>query len=438
VIQSPRDRQRFLSKNTDEGSPVNTPTTRIIVFAISALASMAASAADVYTQPQADFRVEYNDNFGLTTGNADSDVGYVADLEALIGIATPRSDTRVRPRARLQEYPDRDDLERFEGSLDLASQYRGQRGNGYFRAGFERRDVYNTETPTGDFDPVDPTGGDDPEAGAIVIGETRTRFDVRPSFDYQISERTTVGGGVYLNTTRYNDDADGPTTKTDYDYGSVDANLTWALSSQSDFILGAYTSRFETTDDSEEIDAVGGLLGYRYRWSDRAGIEARVIHEENDITVFVPVRTEESESNVGGELTAYRLLEVSTWRFSVGRSFIPTGDGGKSEFDQFRLEYERKMNERLGFRGVARYDSRSALGSTGAGLDRDYMRVDLTMRWFMTPTWYIGGGYTYIWNDRELATESVSNNKIFINFGYRGVSRSPSLDRDAGGVRQPL
>jgi hypothetical protein len=400
---------------------VNKTISSSTALALSALTSISASAADVYTQPAADFRIEYNDNFGLTTGSSDSDVGYVADLEALIGIATPRSNTQVRPRVRLQEYPDRDDLERFEGYFDLASQYRGQRGNGYFRAGFERRDVYNTETPSGDFDPIDPI--DDPEAGAIIIGETRTRSDVRPSFDYEISERTTVAAGVYLNTTRYN--ADGPTAKTDYDYGSVDGNLIWALSPQSDFILGAYSSRYETTDDSEEIDAVGGVIGYRYRWSERTGIEARVFHEENDITVFVPVRTEESESNVGGDLTAYRELEVSTWRFSVGRAFIPTGDGGKSEYDQFRLQYERRLSERLEFRALGRYDSRNALGSFDAGVNRDYARADLSIRWFATPTWYIGGGYTYVWNDSEAAARSVSNNKVYLNFGYRGLSRSP-------------
>lgn len=402
---------------------MNRLISRSIVFAASALASMAASAANVYTQPQADFRIEYNDNFGFTSGSSDSDVGYVADLEALIGIATPRSDTSVRPRVRLQEYPDRDDLERFEGFFDLFSHFRGERGNGYFRAGFERRDVYNTETPSGEFDPVDPTGGDDPEAGAIIVGETRTRVDVRPSFDYRFTERTSIGAGVYLNTTRY--DADDATTKTDYDYGAVDANLTWALSPQSDFILGAYTSRYETTDDSEEIDAVGGLIGYAYRWSEQTGVEVRVFNEENDITQFVPVRIEESESNVGGELTAYREFEVSKWRFSVGRSFVPTGDGSKSEFDQFRLQYERQLSERLGFRGVARYFSRNALGDLDTGLDRDYARVDLSIRWFMTPTWYIGGGYTYISNDREAATSTVSNNKVYVNFGYRGLSRSP-------------
>jgi hypothetical protein len=402
---------------------VNKSILSTIALSVVATAPMTALAADVHTQPQVDFRAEYNDNFGLAPdGGEDSgEFGYVADLEALIGIATPRSQTAVRPRVKLQEFPDRDDLERVEGFFDVASDFRGQRGSSHLQLGYERRDIYSTETPSGGFDPVDP-GGDDPEAGPIVVGETRTKFDIEPSFDYRVTERMSIGAGVYLNSTRY--DADGETTKTDYDYGVARGSLTWALSPSSDFTLGAYTSRYEADDDSEEIDAIGGLIGYAYRWSEQSGIEASVFHEENDITEFVPVRVEESESNVGGQLSAYRLLEVSSWRFSISRSFIPTGDGGKSEYDQFRIQYVRKLSERLGFTGVARYDSRNGLGGTETGLDKDYARVDLALKWNMTPTWYIGGGYSYLWVDREQAIDSADNNKLFLNVGYRGLART--------------
>ncbi|MGH8222659.1 MAG: hypothetical protein ACREQZ_06770 [Woeseiaceae bacterium] len=395
-----------------------------IVLAASALAPMTVCAANVYTQPQVDLRVEHNDNFNLSpTNDPDSDVyGYIADLATLVGIETPRSNTSLRPRVRLQEYPDRKDFENFEGFFDIASQYRGQRGNADVRASFSRQDVYNTETPTGDFDPIDPGGGEVPEAGPIIAGETRTKFDVEPTFEYKITERTRFGAGVLLSSARY--DADGPTTKIDYDYGVFRSSLTWAVNPASDITVGAYTSRYETVDDIQETDAVGGMLGYAHRWSERTGIEARIYHEENDTTVFLPAPTENSTSNFGGEMTAYRRGEVSYWQLALGRAFIPTGDGGKSVFDQFRLEYERQLSPRLDFRGVARYDSRSGLDETDISLERDYARVDVSLKWFMTPTWYIGGGYAYIWVDRELAIGSGENNKLFLNFGYRGLSRA--------------
>ena len=42
-------------------------------------------------------------------------LGYIAEMDFLMGIRTPKGDTSLRPRVRFQDYPDRDDFERFEG-----------------------------------------------------------------------------------------------------------------------------------------------------------------------------------------------------------------------------------------------------------------------------------------------------------------------------------
>jgi hypothetical protein len=35
----------------------------------------------------------------------------------------------------------------------------------------------------------------------------------------------------------------------------------------------------------------------------------------------------------------------------------------------------------------------------------------------------VGGGYSYIWEDREQADSDADNNRFFINFGYQGLSQ---------------
>ena len=97
--------------------------------------------------------------------------------------------------------------------------------------------------------------------------------------------------------------------------------LSWALNPTTDFTVGAYTSRYEAQDHSEDTDAVGGSVGLVHRWNATDGIEATLFYEQNDITEFVPVLNKETTSDVGGELTAYRKLEVSEWRF-YGRQVI--------------------------------------------------------------------------------------------------------------------
>ena len=390
--------------------------------------SITAFAADVHTEPRVELRIEQNDNLDLDpVTNPESDVlGYIAEMDLLMGIRTPKGDTSLRPRIRFQDYPDREDFERFEGFLDMLSRYEWERSMFEFNGNFSHQDLYNSDTPGGGFDPLDPDGGD-PDGGA-TIGQTRTALGVRPNFEYEATQRARVGGFVDYLATRYDAD-EGASTRTDYNYGVVEGYFAWALTPSSDFTTGIYASSYEADDDSETTDAIGGRLGYAYRWNATDGLEATVSYERNETTTRLPVFFEETTSDFGGTLTAFRKLEVSEWRVSVGRDFVPSGETGKSVSDRFRIQYDRLLSERLSFRGAARYDSRSGLSELDAGNDRDYARVDLSMKWLITQKWYVGGGYSYIWEDREQETSDAQNNRFFINFGYQGLSQQSLGER---------
>ena len=408
---------------------VNKPVLGSLAMATSLSFSLSALAADVRTEPRVDLRVEQNDNLNLdpdTTSESDV-LGYIAEMDLLMDIKTPRGETSLRPRARFQDYPDRDDFERVEGFLDLLSRYEWQRSTFEFIGNVSHQDLYNSETPSGGFDPLDPDGGDS-DGGAATIGQTRTALGLSPTFEHQVTERATLGFAADYLAARYDAD-DGPSTRTDYDYGVLDGYFSWALSPSSTFSVGAYASRYEAEDEVETTDAIGGRVGYAYRWSETDGIEAAVNYERNETEILVPALLEETSSDVGGTLTAFRKLEVSEWRFSVGRYFMPTGDNGKSVSDRFRIQYDRLLSERLSFRGIARYDSRSALSELETSNDRDYARLDLSLKWLITQKWYVGGGYSYIWEDREEATSDAVNNRFFINFGYQGLSQRSLGDR---------
>ena len=102
--------------------------------------------------------------------------GYIADAEVLIDIVNPRGSTSMRPRLRFQEFPDRDDLQRIESFFDLHSDYRWERSTLLADLNYSLRDVYNTETLGGDFDPDNPDSPDNPEAG-----NNHDRADARAS-----------------------------------------------------------------------------------------------------------------------------------------------------------------------------------------------------------------------------------------------------------------
>lgn len=405
------------------------PVLGTLLTAASLSFAPAAWGAEVRTEPRVDLRVEYNDNLNLDpVPTSDSEVtGYIAEADLLMGIATPRGETSLRPRVRFQDYPDQDDFERFEGFLDLLSTYDWERSALEFAGNFAHQDLFNFDTQGGGSDPLDPGAGD-PGGGGDSIGQTRTSLGLAPQFQHRITQRASLGLGVNYQATSYDAD-EGESDRTDYDYGVVDGFVTWALNPSSDLAVGAYVSRYEAEDEVEVTDALGGRIGYTYRWSATDGLEAVINYERNETEVLVPAIAEETTSDFGGTLTAYRKLEVSEWRLSVGRSFVPTGDNGKAIVDRFRIQYDRSLSPRLTFRGAARYDSRSNLGELNEGNDRDYARVDLSMKWLITETWYVGGGYSYIWEDREQAVSDASNNRFFINFGYQGFGQQALGDR---------
>lgn len=382
-----------------------------------------AIAADTYVKPEVELRAENNDNFDLTPGgSADSDIyGYIADMRALMGFATPRSDTSIRPRLRFQEYPDRDDMERLEAFFDLKSDYRWERSRLLVLGRYSRQDTYNTETQGGSFDPLDPTDPGLSDAGRAVVGDTRNRFDIRPNLTFDVTERTKVGGEAMYQVVRF--ESDGTSTQIDYDYMTAEAFVSRSLDPRSDISLAAYVTKYEATDDSTDTDGYGGEIGYVYRWSEVIGFEASLLYEQNDQTDYVPVRVEDSTSGWGGTVIAYYKGEVSEWRASAGRTYTPTGSGGKSESDQFRVQYDRDLTQRLAFTGAGRFESRRSLAEGGSDNDRDYARADLSLEWMITPTWYVGGGYSYIWQDRESDDGDAYNNRVFLSFGYKGLGR---------------
>ena len=87
------------------------------------------------------------------------------------------------------------------------------------------------------------------------------------------------------------------------------------------------------------------------------------------------------------------------------------------------MQYDRNMTQRLSFKGTGRLESRKSLTTSDQGNDRDYARADLSLLWMMAPTWYVQGGYSYIWVDQQSASGNADNNKFFVSFGYKGLNR---------------
>lgn len=411
-----------MSSSFPEFSKRNMFSRVALAFTGIAVPTGAALGADSYVQPILELRAVSSSNLDLDpVTNSESDTyGAIANLSALFGIATPQSTTSILPRLRLQEYADREAVEPVEGSLDFRSTYRAERSEFELFAKYSYRDSYTAELADAEFDPLDPGDPTTPETGINTIGETRQRFDFRPEFTRDVSERTRIGAGLQYQGVRYSSEA--ALNRVDYDYGRAGAFIGWAIAPRRSFAIGGYASKYEAKNFLNESDAYGATLAFSQQWSETAETRFEVGYESNDI-VSDAIPLGESTSNFGANLTSTWEGEVSEWRLTAGRTFTPTGRGGKSITDQLRIQYDRQLSERLWLRGAARYLSDESLSDAGSGGNRDYGRLEFSLQWYMTPTWFIGGGYHYTYQDREIDPEAADDNRFFLSVNYRGLGR---------------
>src|SRR5579863_1004674 len=90
-------------------------------------ASGSALAQEYYLQPRGYVGAEVDSNRDLvTSGPKTTSEGYAADLGATVGIATPQSDTTLRPEVAFYDYPKLSESS-VKSVLDFLSNYHTQR-----------------------------------------------------------------------------------------------------------------------------------------------------------------------------------------------------------------------------------------------------------------------------------------------------------------------
>jgi hypothetical protein len=392
----------------------------VAAIAVACAGPRAVVAADTYFQPQIELRGEYHDNYPLDPDelnrkNRDA-AGAAADIGATIGILTPRSTTEIRPTATFQEFSNNHNIPNFEGYLDWLTQYRSERSTFDLIAKYSHRDASNPEAQFDDLDPNDPNT---PETGSNDVSETRDRYEIRPSYSYDLTQRWSIGVGLDFDAIRYSSQA--VATRVDYDYIYGNLFATWALDQRSHLKGYVFGSNYDAKQGINQTDAYGAGVAYIREWSEQTGFEIDTFYE-HDKSTFDVLLPDETSSSWGATLSAYREGEVDRWRLAVGRSFTPNARGYKSESDQVRLQYDRDLSQRLSFLGAVRYISDQAIGDFGQNDDRDFARLDLGLRWQMSPTWYARTTYTYRWQDRDRDPGDADDNAFIIGIGYEGLA----------------
>ena len=408
-----RDRARCLRA---AGSPP-----AVLLAAAACGAGGYAAAADTYWRPAVEARIEGHTNRDLaTTDELEEEMaGYKLDLGFTWGRDTPRSATRIQPRVRFQDYPDRDDLKRVEQFLNIDTRYRSPRSDVSLVGRYSRRDAYTAELVEADFDEFDPEDPSVSQTSRLVTANTRTRVQIRPKYTYQIGERTGLSVSATAEAVDY--ETEGEDTQVDFDYWQLDGTWVRQLDPRSQLSVGPYVSRYEAEDASVESDAYGLIVEWEREWTERSSVGITLRAERNEWTRVIPVTQEESETAWEAMLHLESRAEASMWRVSLGRSITPTGSGTKANVDQFRVAYERALSPRLTSISAVRLLRTRSQTDFNRGDDRDYARLELGLQWAMTQTIFLGTGYEFTWREFNLENEDALNNSVFVSLRYQGL-----------------
>jgi hypothetical protein len=386
-----------------------------------------ASAQELYFIPRVEVTTEYNTNRELTPDKAlqDEMIHYRGLFEAQMGRRTPRSDVELRPRVVLQEFPDREGIDPVELFFDLDTGFHTQRSEFLLFARYSRQDSFNAEYGNANFDPFEPQDPNADDTGITYIGDTRKRITVEPDYSFAVSERTRIGANARYDNVNYDANDDKPPGTVGligYDSGRVQVYLQRSFGPQFDLQVGPYVSRYEADDNSNQTDNYGLAFDGKYTWSQiwETGLTFQVERSDTTQTQAIPPALEETTTNWGLEFYGLRKGEVTSLRYSVGHFIEPSSVASMIETNQLRVQYDHIFTPRLTFNGSLRVKESARLGSSSAS-SSDFARAELSLRWRMTLSWFVRGGYRYAWSDPAGPGDNASDNAVFITIGYLGL-----------------
>jgi hypothetical protein len=397
---------------------------RLGALAIVTCMSTSINAAEVYVQPAAEARVEVdnNRNFVSAGGGAKTIEGYTETAGATIGIATPQSDTTIKPQIGYVDFPQVKEHE-LEALADFLSYYHSPRTDFSLYSRFDRRDTYNSELASALFNPLNPNFPTTPETGRVTVGEKRTVFDFTPSYQYHVSPRLNLGvSGAYENVDYTATIAN---TYVPYDYWLARTFANWALSPRSGLTVAVFGSRYSATGGSAVSNAHGATVGFDMNWSKTFSSSVELLGQQNDNTFVKPAPTRNTSNNVGATLTTSWKGQISSLQLIAGRTFTPSGAGGIYRADQFQVEYDRNLSARFVTAFAVRYIKDVALSVVDRGADYDYLNATAELKWMATRTFYVLGGAGYLREHYFAGNTTANNGMVYAAFGYRGLGRRP-------------
>jgi hypothetical protein len=334
---------------------------------------------------------------------------------------SPVSEIDLRPLITVQGNSRLHEVDNLEALVDLVSDYRTLRGQYSFNAEYHRQDAYNSQYGYAPYNPLNPNPPDT-VGGTIVTGITKTSYEVAPSASYDLTQRVSVIGSASFDAVRYSTDI--PQQLVSYNSPAVEVDLAWALSPNSKLGVGPYYTYYDPINSNEgAVKDSGYGVNVSYNYKSSALSQSRVtLRVERDSSSAAPGIPSSTATTWGFEWVGNRRFLTNSVQYSIGRFLQPSSDGGRTAVDQFRVQDNKRLSERLSLNVAVRATRSNDVGNTvlnNTG-NRDHANAQASLAFLLTPVWVISGGYRFAYQKVPYFPASAHSNIVFITVGYHG------------------
>jgi len=389
---------------------MNYPKLNKVAAAVALAMSLPAGAAPWEWHPSIEAGYLYDDNYRLSTPGDEIDVqGPLLDAELEMRTLTQRSELTLTPRIRATYFPDATDLDAVDYFADVNWLYTGQRVRTRVRGEFSMQDVVNSEQPGVDDggDLGDPDLGD---GGLVLVDNTRTRFNVRPSMNFELSPRRELAFDVGYIDVSFDEQVLG--AQVDYNTTEASAALVARMNETTTLTTRIRGSHYDIST-MEESDGYGAEL----QWDRRTAADTRTYLRGGAENVEVPGADDELTWIVGAGVSF--LIGRNELFADLSRNVGPSSVGELVARDQLRVRWTRAMTPRLSLLGGLRGTHDDGLGDTSTYRPRQYATGDVGLQWRLQEEFSLRATLDYTWQEFEDAVDDATSSGAMITFLYQ-------------------
>lgn len=408
----------------DQYSPrfLGVPCRRVSLALLLCMFWAPANAQDWSFDPVLSVGGEFDDNAQLTTRTDDivELTGLLVEAAADIGYQSETTEFVFSPLVQDRSYSDDPEFDSTMIDARMRYEFESPRNRWRVDAWYNEDTVRRAERADADLGIDDPDNIPDDDTGLVQLRGDRNKFQIRPSWAFAWTDRSTSTVRLNYRDVSYDD----VLLLTDYTDMQLTLDYRLDFSRKTTGFVTGTTRIYEADDNFGEFDSNALSVGFETRLSPTLLLRAKAGAEN----VTSPISGLD-ETRPIGELTFIRRLETIRLLAQYRRSVTSSGRGGMSSRDAVNLNFTRLLGERFEAGvGVRAYSSKPISVLPGDdSFGRDYLQLTALFAWNITRTFAFRTQYRYTVVDREILGESANSNQVMVWFEFRpmGVRQDP-------------